>query len=102
VVEALYEAGSDVVVAGHDHHYERFAPQDPNGKADAKQGIRQFVVGTGGRRLYAMGKPIANSEAHNDETHGVLKLTLRATSYTWEFVPVAGKTFTDQGSARCH
>ncbi len=100
--QALYEAGAEVVVSGHDHHYERFAPQDAQGTADAEQGIRAFVVGTGGGRLDAIGPPIANSEVHEDDTWGVLKLTLHTMSYGWEFVPVAGKTFTDQGSAGCH
>jgi Calcineurin-like phosphoesterase len=100
--EALYEAGADVVLSGHEHNYERFAPQDPNGKADPQRGIREFVVGTGGKSHYPIVDPIANSEVHNDETYGVLKLTLRPRSYEWQFVPVEGETFSDSGSARCH
>jgi hypothetical protein len=102
VWQALYNAGADVVLNGHDHDYERFSPQDPNGTADPGQGIREFVVGTGGKDHYAFGLPIANSEMRNADTFGVLKLTLRATSYDWEFVPVAGEAFTDFGSALCH
>jgi Calcineurin-like phosphoesterase len=96
----LYAAGADVVLNGHVHNYERFARQNPNGQADAN-GIREFVVGTGGASLYTSGTPIANSEVQNDSTFGVLKLTLHPGSYDWTFVPVAGQTFTDSGSATC-
>ena len=99
--QALYDYGADVVLAGHEHNYERFAPQDPSGNADPMHGIRQFVVGTGGRSFYAFGAPIANSEVRNNDTYGVLKLTLHLTSYTWEFIPEAGKTFNDSGNAAC-
>jgi calcineurin-like phosphoesterase family protein len=100
--EALYAADVDVVLNGHDHNYQRFAPQDPNGKADPQRGIREFVVGTGGRSHYSILGPIANSEVYNDETYGVLQLTLNPQSYQWRFIPVEGETFTDSGSARCH
>jgi hypothetical protein len=89
------------VVNGHDHDYERFAPQNPNGEADAEHGIREFVVGTGGAGLYELRTIRANSEVRNNTTWGVLKLTLHATSYDWEFVPAAGGTFHDAGSAAC-
>ncbi len=100
---ALYDAGVDVVVNGHDHDYERFAPQDPGGAADPVHGIREFVVGTGGKnshRSFGASKP--NSEVRNADTFGVLKLTLHPKSYDWEFVPEAGKTFHDSGHADCH
>jgi acid phosphatase type 7 len=100
--EALYEAGADVVLSGHEHNYERFAPQDPEGRADPQRGIREFVVGTGGKSHYPIVAPIANSEVHNDESYGVLKLTLNPHSYEWQFVPVEGESFSDSGSARCH
>jgi acid phosphatase type 7 len=100
--EALYKAGADVVLNGHDHNYQRFAPQNPDGEADPERGIREFVVGTGGRSHYPILAPIANSEVHNDDTYGILKLTLRPEGYDWRFVPVKGETFTDTGSARCH
>ncbi len=100
--QALFDAGTDVVLVGHDHNYERFAPQDAEGRADPARGIREFVVGTGGSRHYQIKTTIANSEIHNDDTFGVLKLTLHSTSYDWQFVPVAGKTFTDSGTAPCH
>lgn len=97
---ALYAAGVDVVVNGHDHEYERFGLQNPNGQSDPK-GIREFVAGTGGAGLYSFGNPIANSEVRNNTTFGVLKLTLRSTGYDWQFVPVAGSSFTDSGSGNC-
>jgi len=100
--DTLYAADADVVLNGHDHNYQRFASQDPNGKADPEGCIREFVVGTGGRSHYSILGPIANSEVYNDETYGVLKLTLHPHSYEWEFVPVEGETFTDSGGARCH
>jgi hypothetical protein len=99
--DALYEYEADVVLNGHDHLYERFAPQDPNGQADPSRGIREFVVGTGGTNLYPFSTIEANSEVRNNTTWGVLKLSLHPTSYDWEFVPVAGQTFTDTGSANC-
>ena len=103
VWRVLYEAGADVVVNGHDHDYERFAPQAPSGIADRERGIRQFVVGTGGKSLYGLGaRTIApNSEVFHDDTFGVLKLTLHATGYSWDFVPAAPGTFTDSGTASC-
>jgi Big-like domain-containing protein/calcineurin-like phosphoesterase family protein len=100
--QALYDADADVTVVGHDHNYQRFAPQTPDGVADAVRGIRQFVAGMGGRSHYAFGTPIANTEAYNTDTYGVLKFTLSANSYTWEFIPVAGRTYTDSGSGTCH
>ena len=96
----LYENGVDLVLNGHDHDYERFAPQDPYGRADPN-GIREFVVGTGGAGLRGFSPLQPNSEASNSSTWGVLKLTLHPTSYDWQFMPVAGKTFTDSGSATC-
>ena len=98
----LYDAGADVVLAGHDHTYERFAPQNPAGEADPARGIREFVVGTGGRSHYEFEKIDRDSEVRNNTTYGVLKLTLRPSSYDWEFVPVAGGTFRDSGSGTCH
>jgi Calcineurin-like phosphoesterase/Thrombospondin type 3 repeat len=99
--DALYAAGAEVVLSGHDHNYERFAPQTSSGVADPA-GIREFVVGTGGRSLRAEGTIRANSEVRNFDTFGVLKLTLHSSSYEWQFVPEAGKTFSDSGSGSCH
>src|SRR5579872_3327837 len=101
--DALYAANVDVVLNGHDHDYERFAPQDPSGNLDSQRGIREFVVGTGGKnshRSFAAPKP--DSEVRQADTFGVLKVTLHATSYDWEFVPEAGKTFSDFGTGACH
>jgi acid phosphatase type 7 len=100
--EDLYEAGADVVVNGHSHSYERFAPQRPDGTLDRERGIREFVVGTGGGGLNPLKATKPNSQARNDTTYGVLKLTLHPGSYEWKFVPVAGKTFTDSGTEDCH
>jgi PKD repeat protein len=100
--DALYKAGADVVVNANRKNYERFAPQNPNGGADPAFGIRQFIVGTGGASSTSFGAPIANSEVRIASTAGVLKLTLEATSYSWQFVPVAGKTGTDSGTGTCH
>ena len=100
LVQALYDGGVDVLITAHDHLYERFAPQDPTGVTDFEAGIRAFVIGTGGRSLYAFGTPIANSEARYNGDFGVLLLTLHADSYDWDFVGVNGQ-FIDAGSARC-
>jgi acid phosphatase type 7 len=81
-----------VVLSGHEHNYERFVPQDADEDADPERGIREFVVGTGGKSHYPIVDPIANSEVHDDDTYGVLELTLRP----------EGERFTDAGSARCH
>ncbi|HEX2191798.1 MAG TPA: metallophosphoesterase [Acidimicrobiales bacterium] len=99
---ALYEAGAELVLAGHEHNYERFAPLAPSGKVDPARGIRTFVVGTGGRSLYGFGSPHPGSEARNRDAFGILALDLEAGGYRWEFVPQAGKTFTDSGSGTCH
>ena len=100
--QALYEGGADVVISGHDHIYERFAPQTPTGQLDMARGIREFVVGTGGAGLYSVGPIAPNSEVRNTATRGVLKLTLYADRYEWQFVPIKGASFTDVGSASCH
>jgi fibronectin type 3 domain-containing protein len=100
--KALYDADADVALGGHAHDYERFAPQNPNGQLDTARGIRQFVVGTGGAFWTSISTPQPNSEIRQNSTYGVLKLTLRPTSYDWQFVPEAGKTFTDSGTGQCH
>ena len=100
--QALYDFHADVALAGHEHNYERFAPQTPTGAADPTGGIREFVVGTGGVGHYSGHSAIANSVVFDGSTFGVLKLTLNATSYTWQFIPIAGQSFTDSGSGTCH
>lgn len=98
----LAAAGTDLVLSGHDHDYERFALQDVDGHLDAQHGIRQFVVGSGGAKLTPQIGHRANSEAADNNTFGVLKLDLRKSGYTWEYLPVAGGTYHDHGSAACH
>jgi hypothetical protein len=90
--QALAEGGADLVLGGHDHDYERFAPN---------RGIRQFVVGTGGRSLYPVLGREQGSEAENHDTYGVLKLTLRPSNYDWEFVPASESKFSDSGHTEC-
>jgi acid phosphatase type 7 len=100
--QILYTYGADVVLNGHDHDYERFALQTPDGEADPAHGIREFIVGTGGASLRGFrSTPEPNSEVREHSTYGVLKLTLRPSGYDWEFVPIAGQTFRDMGSAAC-
>jgi hypothetical protein len=96
----LDAAGVDVVLTGHEHSYERFAPQDADGRPDAL-GIRQFVVGTGGAQRRAFGAIQPNSEVRNSDAWGVLKLVLSSASYDWEFIPAAGQLFSDQGTGQC-
>jgi len=102
MVQDLYEAHADLLLVGHEHSYERFAPQDPDGKIDPERGIREIVVGTGGRSHDPLGFAMDNSEVRNMDTFGVIKITLMPQAYTWEFVPIKGQTFTDSGSAVCH
>jgi calcineurin-like phosphoesterase family protein len=100
--QALYEQGAEVVLSAHEHNYERFAPQTPAGKRDPRRGIVDFVVGTGGKSHYDLGRPIDNSEARNDKTFGVLELRLRRSGYSWRFLAAGGPHFSDSGSASCH
>ncbi len=98
----LYAAHAAIVLDGHDHDYERFAPQSPTQVATSL-GIREFVVGTGGAdhggTFTYVQQP--NSQVFNDSTYGILKLTLHASSYDWQFLPEAGQTFTDSGTTNC-
>jgi hypothetical protein len=101
--ELLYADGAEVVMAGHDHNYQRYAPMTPDGSRDDLFGIRQFVVGTGGKNHYPVDSmAVPNREVTDDSTYGVLKLTLRSNGYHWAFVPSVGGTFTDGGSGTCH
>ena len=101
-VRALYAAGAEIVLSGHDHDYERFAPQNPDGNRDDARGLVQFVVGTGGKSLEgSFGTIRPNSLTRTANTFGVLKLTLHPTSYEWEFVRESGQAFSDSGSANC-
>jgi len=98
----LYHAGATIVINGHDHDYERFAPQDPDGHLDRAKGIREFVAGTGGRHRRHFGAIIPNSEVHDADSFGVLKLTLYPDHYTWQFIPAPPATFNDSGEGTCH
>lgn len=100
--QALYDHNADVVVWGHNHVYERFAPMNPAGGHDAARGMRSFVAGMGGASHYSFGTIQPNSEARNSSAYGVLKFTLHANSYDWQFVPVAGQSYTDSGTGACH
>lgn len=97
----LHAYGVDVIVSGHDHVYERFSPQDADGRLDAAGGIRQFTVGTGGGQPYGFRTIERNSEVRGS-TWGVIRLALRASEYSWEFIPVAGESFQDSGRDVCH
>lgn len=96
----LYDADVDVIVNGHDHLYERFAPQNPYGARDDARGIREFIVGTGGARPYDFVTTSPNSEARVTNTYGVLKFTLESGNYRWEFLSVSGPR--DFGTGSCH
>jgi hypothetical protein len=100
--EQLHPAGVELVLNGHDHDYERFAPQRPDGVRDDTGGIRQFVVGTGGGHLRGFDDIRPNSEVRDNRTYGVLRLALDADGYAWDFVPITGRTFTDRGTGTCH
>lgn len=103
--DVLYAAGADVVLAGHEHHYERFAKQNPSGAADAN-GIRQFVIGTGGAPTasYTFGNPVANSEVRHGgaAAYGIVRFTLRDGGYDWAFMSADGGSFADSGTAACN
>ncbi|RPJ27481.1 MAG: DNRLRE domain-containing protein [Chloroflexi bacterium] len=101
VWQIFYEASAELVLNGHEHSYERFAPMNAAGEIDPL-GLREFVVGMGGRDHYDFGTILPASEVQDNTSYGVLKLVLRPTGYDWEFVPAAGSTFTDSGSADCH
>src|SRR5260370_16658662 len=100
--QAVYGGNADVVINGQDPNYERFAPQNPDGGSDLARGIREFVVGTGGKnhRPILLAKP--NSESRNADAFGILKLALRSGGYDWQFISEPGKAFRDAGSGKCH
>jgi acid phosphatase type 7 len=98
----LYQYNAEIVLNGHDHIYERFAPQTPSHVLDNARGLREFIVGTGGANHTSITSVAANSQVRNSSTYGILKLTLHPSSYDWQFVPKAGSTFTDSGTTACH
>jgi hypothetical protein len=100
--DLLQSAGVEMLLSGHEHIYERFAPQRADGTADSLRGMRQFIVGTGGHELNPLALPIPNSEFRYNGGWGVLRLSLREASYDWQFVPVGGGAPLDAGAATCH
>jgi hypothetical protein len=103
VYQAAYDLNVDLIITAHEHVYERFKPQDPNGVVDNVRGIREFIIGTGGEGNSSKEiVPLPNSEArYGGTTFGVIKLTLDPGSYSWEYMPAKG-TFTDVGTGACH
>lgn len=100
--QALYDGGAELVLQGHEHHYERFAPMRADGTRDDARGLRSFVVGTGGAPSYGFPSVRANSEARRDNLLGALRLRLQPTGYSWRFIPIAGQSFSDSGSGEGH
>ena len=99
--EVLYAGGVDVILNGHEHFYERFAPQDHRGNLDHRFGIRQFIVGTGGAYFHGFGRPTPNSVMAIQETLGVIQFVLRPSHYLWEFIDIHG-VVRDAGVGECH
>ncbi|MBN2359611.1 MAG: metallophosphoesterase [Deltaproteobacteria bacterium] len=103
LVEALYASNVEIVVNGHDHVYERFAPQNPQGQLDPQRGLRHFVVGTGGAELRSFGRiQAANSEVRIAMRHGVIRFVLSQEGYAWQFIAADDGSVLDQGSGVCH
>jgi hypothetical protein len=100
--QTLYETKIELAISGHDHDYERLTPLDGAGNPDREHGVRQFVVGTGGRKTRDFTQTRPNSEVRVTGVFGVRKLTLSPGRYAWEFVPAAGETFRDSGAGVCH
>jgi hypothetical protein len=100
--DVLYDAGAELVVNGHDHGYQRWAPMDALGAADATTGIREIVAAIGGAPLYDFPTDNALVAYRNNTDHGVLKLTLAPGSYSWEFEATPDGTVLDSGSDSCH
>lgn len=99
--QALEDAGADVILAGHDHSYQRYKKLTASGAADPVRGVRSFVVGTGGRSFYPL-RADPRRDAGEANAYGVLELELGAGGYSWEFVPERGSTYSDRGSDVCH
>jgi hypothetical protein len=100
--QIMYDAGVDVVLSGHDHHYERFFRQDAGGRLDEKRGMRAFIVGTGGKGLARIARPRTNSEVQYNSAIGVLTMVLKADSYSWKFVESVGDPLNEKGEGKCH
>jgi hypothetical protein len=102
LVDTMYAHNVDLLLTGHAHSYERFAPQNASGARDDARGIREIVVGSGGAFYTGFGATAANSEVHKPSIFGVLKLTLHPSSYDWSFVPDPSTPFADAGTGTCH
>jgi hypothetical protein len=102
LMDTMYAGGVDLVLTGHAHSYERFAPQNPAGALDDKTGIREIVVGSGGAFYTGFATVVSNSVVRKSDVFGVLKLTLHPTSYDWTFVADPATPFTDSGTGNCH
>ena len=98
----LYDNGADLVLSGHNHQYERFAPLDKSGNIDTARGMREFVVGVGGKDFYSFGTPLKGSEKRDNTHYGVLKLVLRTASYDWKFIAAPSQSIIDSGTQACH
>src|SRR3954447_15740365 len=98
----LYDADAEILLTGHDHIYDRFAPSRPDQTVDNARGVQQFIIGTGGRDLSGLGPDNPNSQVRDNDTFGVLRLTLHPTSYDWQVVPADANGFTDAGTRQCH
>jgi len=102
MIQLMYDKGVELLLVGHSHFYERFRRNDPNQNADPNYGLRQIIVGTGGRNVYGFGTIEPGSEVRDSVAFGVIKMALSSSSYTWDFIPAAGYSFTDHGSESCH
>jgi 3',5'-cyclic AMP phosphodiesterase CpdA len=102
LVQALIDYHVDLILNGHDHSYERFAPQDANGNLDPVNGIPEIIAGTGGKDHSPLVKRLPNSLVFDNTSFGVLRMVLHPTGYVFQFIPVAGSAFTDSGSGTCH
>ena len=103
VFKLLYDSGAEMVITGHDHGYQRFAPADSAGMPDSVRGVREFVAGTGGASLYAFPTDSPLIDVRDNTTYGALRLDLAPGGYSWEFLPATGPSgFTDRGTAACH
>ena len=100
--QTLYDFGADVVLNGHEHVYERFEPQTPQGVPDHERGILQITVGNGGHSLTPFREILRTSDLRNNDDFGVLRLELHPEFVTWEFIPGPGGTFNDSGTFKCH
>ena len=101
-LDVLYQYRVDLILNGHQHNYQRFAPMRPDGTLDQAGGLREIISGAGGIGFYSFNGSAPNVEASNDNTYGILKVTLGASSYSWRFVSNSAGGFSDSGQTACH